>query len=569
MMPIKEYSRDNKQITEIQLDEMSEQNLTSLQALITTLLTSKNQANEFTIASDILKCEETWTPSLAQIEFFDIESISNKNLFLYSPTFFNAYIKTVLSLRPDYDLAPWIDEITFMIRQGKMPFTRNGSAGYNLYETIQALFANILEKDKLNGPLNALIYQVLASYNEESFIANLSKGETEFQEIIRSLDGKGIYFLHAFIAKGDIASFRKSLKYMGGTPIHYVDSHGRTFLHVAKDDPASLELASLYTHNINHQDRDLRTALHITAQNSDLKKANFLLANGANPNVKDINQLNFWEIKPSSSDLGPMTMYRFYKSNGNALQIPPEIMKQKGLTCGFYAVACAVNFLKKQHLRFFKSQEPIYARKSDATPKATTSLRQKRKELSIPGRGAIFSTTDLAKLIETAECKTLVCDIANRTDFVDVIRKAIDLNIPVIIPFSIDSDNNVPASNPSSLTAHWATAIAYTNTFDEDFILLAQYGTYTEAEVNSLYHAFDNIDETFPKSSIFKFLHDWDFFNPDKHEGLVSAFNLTVEEIPLTDLSDFRRKLVLVLPPHMDPKVVKDALGMNTPALKI
>lgn len=491
--------------------------------------------------------------------------------FLKSPTLFIAFFSAAKeSNQLDHvDIQKWLNQIRIIAT----PPYETTFKEEDMLTIVDYLKENGIEEEKLTEFYNAFVYHLILSDQAYILYQKLKGGREEFVTLVSQLDGKPIYFLHRLISKGDVENFLKFLTYMPNQqPIHFVDNKGNTFLHAAKNDPDSLKLASEFTKNINQKNTEGHTALHIAADSEEFNKARYLLTHGADPTIENEKGQNFWGIEPQDNFSAlnlPLSLFRQYKLQGNTLKIPPEIINQKGLNCGFYAIACAVNFLRTQHPTFFQSSEPVYARKKDKSPKADISLREKRKELGIPGRGAIFSTKDLSHLVETTGCKTLVCDIGTKEDFLEMIKQAIDLNFPIIIPFSAsnatndnkDSNHGEPANNPKAETAHWATVIGYGPKEEIKGVLLAQYGTYFDTAVDALYKAFNEIGDTFPKAYIHKEKKgkEWQLSSHDNHPGH------RVEEIPLTDLTDFRRKLVIVLPPNADPELLKKSSFLLSP----
>lgn len=215
---------------------------------------------------------------------------------------------------------------------------------------------------------------------------------------------------------------------------------------------------------------------------------------------------------------------------------------QLGPTCGYYAVACATMFFKP---------DALPARKGDCNPKASASLREMRTELGIPGKGEIFATQHLEKLIAKTSCKSLVCDINTFQQFMDVIKQATEQNLPIIIPFASDLINHgEPSQSSTAEGAHWATIIGWIENTGVTGVLLAQYGRYFAAKADELFTAFYEIEPIFPERYLYKQKGcHWNV----SVKPVEATAEIETATIPQTNLKeDFCRKLVVVFPSEYD-----------------
>lgn len=327
------------------------------------------------------------------------------------------------------------------------------------------------------------------------------------------------------------------------------DHKGNSLLHVCHS--THLDKALKHTPNINHQNHKGNTALHLAAMEGNLDKIRFLLLHGANTEIKNGNGQTFWSISLESKNHN-LNLYKLYKKLGNVLKIPPAIIEQQGLNCGFYAVECAASYHRAWQPELF-IKPPLPARKRDINPKASSSLRQLREELEIPGKGPIFTVSDMQKVIEKTECKSVICDITSFDNFISIIKKAIDQNLPIIIPFSSDEGGREgnPHPSPTASTAHWATIIGWSSKDETKGILLAQYGQYYDTKADELFKAFYEIDAKFPETILIKQKgEDWDWNTSETDTK--SSEDTQIHKIPLTSLDNFWKKLVIVLPPKYD-----------------
>ena len=355
-------------------------------------------------------------------------------------------------------------------------------------------------------------------------------------------------FLHEAMAAGDPEGFELILKLLGGKPQQNYDEQGNSFLHLCNNEKL-LQKALAFTPDINHRNNDGNTALHRSAFAGNLAKAHFLLRNGADTNIVNKKNHTFWMVTSHQSN--SLELFRIFKVFGQVLRLPPEMAMQAGPTCGFYAAACAANFHHAWKPNLFQ-QPPLPARKRDTHPKSPASLRQKRKELGIPGQGSIFSAQQLAAVIEKTECKSLICEINDFRQFMNVIEKALEQNLPVIIPFACTPTASPTAGKlnldlfPLGRSAHWATIIGFSN---DGSILIAHWGNYFEVDASKLFNAFYEIEPTHPERFLAKKKGlDWEF----SETKIEATADIETATIPITDLTDFRRKLIIVLPPQYD-----------------
>jgi hypothetical protein len=66
----------------------------------------------------------------------------------------------------------------------------------------------------------------------------------------------------------------------------------------------------------------------------------------------------------------------------------------------------------------------------------------------------------MTAIIEANGCRSMIVDINDAITFIDIIHKAIRLNLPVIIPFAV-GEGGRPSVTAKSDDAHWATIIGH------------------------------------------------------------------------------------------------------------
>lgn len=246
-----------------------------------------------------------------------------------------------------------------------------------------------------------------------------------------------------------------------------------------------------------------------------------------------------------------LNTYFNYDESGEVLNEPPFIINQKNLDCGYYASAFASDYLYTHNKDLF-STPPLPAHKSDTTPKSLNSLWKERKKLNIPHEGPIFSIDHMEKLLNKNECSGKVFECNSYEEFLEVIKKSISEQHPIIIPFS--AKNSKPHIYGSAKSAHWATIIGWRIRKGKCQILLAQWGEYTKYNAKDLFLSFYHMGHTFPETFLHKISihnkeeeltkHTWTKSNKPNIENAIQT-----DIIPDTDLSkNFARKLIVVYP---------------------
>jgi hypothetical protein len=248
-------------------------------------------------------------------------------------------------------------------------------------------------------------------------------------------------------------------------------------------------------------------------------------------------------------DCNAKQLHDFYKNNGISLSPLPVIANQQGPNCGFYAVACATNHHYKVQPHLF-TLPPLPARKRD-NPKTLLSLRQLRYKAGIDGIGAIFKAKQIEKLIEITECKSITYDINTYIKFVKIITNAIKQNLPVIIPFANNTAQNVNET-PDAKRSHWATIVAIQD--EGTKLVLAQNGYYSDVSVETLFKAFFHMGEEVPALFFIKSQREWSLI----HNSEAQDFKTYCSE--KQSLDDFRRKLIVVLPPQASVEQINERI---------
>ena len=250
-------------------------------------------------------------------------------------------------------------------------------------------------------------------------------------------------------------------------------------------------------------------------------------------------------ILPKAHMLDSQKLMALYSACGllHSVLEPPT---QHGPNCGFYAGFYSAYCHYQYQPTVFKNK-PLSARKRDIEPKAQVSLRELRKELDILGKGSIFSTQEIQKLIQVNECASEVFDISDYQQFINLIKKSIKQNLPVVIPYA----NVVSYAEPktSGSHAHWATIIGFAGSDEKIHFLLAHQGKFESRNGIDLFDHFYNIDDYFPETRLVKKNNNWEVYQAVENE-VIDDMQFYI--IPRTDLNNFRRKLIVVQPPNND-----------------
>jgi Ankyrin repeats (3 copies) len=338
---------------------------------------------------------------------------------------------------------------------------------------------------------------------------------------------------------------------------------GETTLHAAVHKN-NMEIVKLLFHNkVNPHIQNTwgDTALHIAAYKNNLDMANLLFTYKINPNIQNKKGETFWNT--SSLCQEGLSFFRKCKKNGTVLKSPPRMKMQKGLTCAISAVHAASQHLRAWYPELFGEAELPPPTKSDDR-NAKSSLRQVSKEQGITHLGEVLKASELAGLLNTAGCDSLISDINDYKEFIDVIQKANEQNLPVLIPFAWDSDARQPAKFPNNRGArglHWAMIIGSRIKEENGVIILAQWANYHCFNAGQLFNSF-NKDEAKPSlfpdtPAIKKKGETWD---PLRNNDLIEDTDKT-RTIPGTELKDFWGKLIIALPPNYDISL----LNLTTP----
>lgn len=316
-----------------------------------------------------------------------------------------------------------------------------------------------------------------------------------------------------------------------------------TFLHECCDHPFLLQRALDLSGDINSQNSEGNTALHLAAIDGNLNKARFLLLNGADPSITNAKNETFWNVM-RTANRGNLDLYRDFHRTGIVLKHPPAINDQTTPSCGPVAADCAATYHRESRPTLFQAPR-IPVHKKSVFPKASESLLSISKEKKLTQFGEFFSAFDLASVVSNTECSSHIHKITSYNQFVFAIVKALEQDLPIIIPFSTDG-LGMPAKNPNNTNLHWATIIGFKR--DPEFrVLVAQYGEYNSMNAFDLYNAFQNMPDESAEVHYYKQADKKWFRKPvalKQHDPETKHYHVLA-----TNLKDFKGHLIVVTPP--------------------
>lgn len=432
-----------------------------------------------------------------------------------------------------------------------------------LFDCLDVLYSLFNQKNYFDVILSESFLLSLRARNI-GLVKRLSNHES-YREIMIKNDVTH-HFLHQAI-KINNESFEILLNLFQQNNILPQDDKGNTFLHVCKNTKY-LEHALSLTENSDAYNKEGYTALHLAAYKGDLNKARFLLLNKADPELKTKHsEDNFWTLKIKnkiSSSIAPrlyrsLINYRYYKLNGLVLNLLPEVFIQKNLTCGFYAAFFATSSVHDKNPSIRKSLLP--AKKSDQI-NSKNSLRSIRQQLGIKYSNAIFTTKELATLIKQNKCNSYVYHFENYEEFLCIVRTALQHNLPIVMPYSVQQNDVNRNPNPQGdvFALHWATIMGFVDLSGYQACLLSHFGEYIDTPAKELFNSSFNLGDHFPGGTFYKTEKKWCVSEKPLEDP--KLFKKT-EVVPVTSLKDFKQKLIVVAPFDFDEKLLITELQNN------
>ncbi len=128
---------------------------------------------------------------------------------------------------------------------------------------------------------------------------------------------------------------------------------------------------------------------------------------------------------------------------------------QRGSTCGLYSLSIAGKAMTGKY---------VPATSGDISKDQAFSLRKAAKKMGFTQVGELF---DAQQLVELAPLLGLTAQVikVDASSFYNEIKKAIDTDALVIVPYSVDnSDPNQPGPGEVGNNAHWVLAFGYQET---------------------------------------------------------------------------------------------------------
>lgn len=263
----------------------------------------------------------------------------------------------------------------------------------------------------------------------------------------------------------------------------------------------------LHQDKLNEKDENGCTPLHTAVKIGDNKKVWFLLQNGSDSTIQThLNEyyFNLYNMKFTINGLMHAHLFYEYKQyefygNGKAMNFPFMMEMQRGPTCGLEAAAAAMNY---QITKIHGSLECnlVNARRKinkSSSSKEITLRKMAKQHGSIVGE--IFNANTLGIIIKKHHLLAAqILRHTNYTTFRDNIKKEIDEDNPILIPFCKAKDN-YPDTRPKPINAHWAVIIGYARVNNQNRVLIAQYQTLYSFSMKDLFFSNSRINKKIPK----------------------------------------------------------------------
>lgn len=355
-----------------------------------------------------------------------------------------------------------------------------------------------------------------------------------YQPLINQMDNPKQSLLHYALEKATIDSFNFMLEMKESQPDFVVDSQGNHLLHKCQTGMQVKKVMPFVT-DINAKNNGGYTALHLAGMNGNASTALELLSMGATSEITTPQGETFWSLMDDSN--ANLKRYKEYIKEGIALLPFPNNMNQVGPNCGHYAIHCATRYLQQLH---HLPKEALPARKLDCVPPAQKSLRQIAKSKKWTHVGEIYSAEHLCGLIDEAGYNSKIFEVERFETFMQDVQTALESNYPLIIAYSVQG--GPPSIPPNAKSAHWATIVGCRT----NEILLATYGDYYSVSAFALFTSCHDLPLTREEEIRKKVNGIW--VPATDNTG-------TTRTIPLQDLSLFRKKMVVVMPPTPMPTI--------------
>lgn len=379
---------------------------------------------------------------------------------------------------------------------------------------------------------------------------------------------KNTFFpIHCAVRLNRMDAFELLMKLYSRADIepNLLDNDGNTLLHLAYniEDEKSLEAILELSNDLNLQNNHGNTALHIAAIKEGIELAQFLLARGANPEIKNAKGGTFFSLafdKPSLSVLKEVRdkIYQDYANDGVVLSKPVEIDRQKGHTCGAYALSGAGNF----HIQKTNPESAlrIFAKTSDIPPhklaESTSLVHIAKKVLEISKLGEILSAEAMLELIQAINFSGIIRKIDNDyNSFIHLIEEGIKFDFPILFPFAINEENENPGTSKKfAVNPHWALIIGCKpDKHGGHQLLVLQWGKYFSFSAQDMLSACCMPkNSVYPKTTFFK--TDENLWVKEKPTDGVKKIRV----IPKTKLKHFYNHVIFVTPADFNDELLKD-----------
>lgn len=403
----------------------------------------------------------------------------------------------------------WLPDYQEAIRQEivQMAEKRNGAKIKSFIRLFTELYSVTNHTDETDDLLALFICFLIHTKNLTSHSQEMTP--LPWKEVLLNYDNDYLFLHKAFITN-DMNEIETVFNLVQNT-YSKVDDKNNTFLHLCSSGSNVLQRALNLTPDLNYQNNDGNTALHLAAKYGDLEKAAFLMLRGADPSIVNREGKTFWTIEGILPNLS-LDVYRKFKSEGGkVIDIPLLPVDQHGPACGMYAIAFIAYYYYIKYPHLFNAA-PLPARKSDHEPAASYSLREYFKKSCTDDNkkksevGELLSIDYILEGLQLLGCNGRIHEIQDFLDFTSTIEKGLD-HSPLIIPFSTNGDA-LPAEIPDPKRIHWATIWGYNSATNE--LLLAQYNHFFIVDGRKIFTSSFDLPEATPDLFFIKNDHYWE-----------------------------------------------------------
>ncbi len=248
-----------------------------------------------------------------------------------------------------------------------------------------------------------------------------------------------------------------------------------------------------------------------------------------------------------------ITQASFFSDKNHVPKIWPTRIRQKGGTCGIYAVKSAAEYSGQVAPGSIPpARKSDDAQSIDDEKKPKISIRRLAKENGVTDIGAIFKIqhfTTLAKCLGLKNTKEFQLK-KNESDYTKQLCEILESHHTIII--AIDANDGYPDSM-SGTGAHWALIFGYIYLDDNCYFLVTQYNDYFLWKAEDIFYSNLNLPLKNPSYGVYAKTDDKDYEMVDGDTDFFSTDKL--KDIKEDNLDDFRFRCFAVPSLHLKNKI--------------